>query len=70
MQPILVILVVGLTPALVGPHTPGLRRLAERGAMRPLDTVTPAVTCTVQSTPTAGIFAISPKCGCGASRTA
>jgi predicted AlkP superfamily pyrophosphatase or phosphodiesterase len=55
MQPTLVILVVGLTPALVGPHTPNLRRLAERGALRPLDTVTPAVTCTVQSTLVTGL---------------
>jgi predicted AlkP superfamily pyrophosphatase or phosphodiesterase len=46
----LVIDVVGLTPALVGEHTPNLRRLAERGTMRPLETVNPAVTTTVQST--------------------
>ncbi len=46
----LVLNVVGLTPTLLGPHTPNLRALAERGAMRPLATVTPAVTCTVQST--------------------
>ncbi|MDP6565357.1 MAG: alkaline phosphatase family protein [Alphaproteobacteria bacterium] len=50
MQRTLVLLVVGLTPALVGEHTPNIRRLAERGGQRPLRTVTPAVTCTVQST--------------------
>ncbi|HSR70892.1 MAG TPA: alkaline phosphatase family protein [Kiloniellales bacterium] len=50
MRPVLVILVVGLTPSLVGAHTPNLRRLAERGAQRPLRTVLPAVTCTAQST--------------------
>lgn len=50
MQPTLVILAVGLTPNLIGAHTPNLARLAGRGAMRPLATVTPAVTCTVQAT--------------------
>jgi predicted AlkP superfamily pyrophosphatase or phosphodiesterase len=50
MHPALVILAVGLSPALVGEHTPNLRRLAARGGLRPLRTVTPAVTCTVQST--------------------
>ena len=50
MKNTLVILVVGLTPSLVGVHTPNLKRLAERGAMRPLTTVLPAVTCTAQST--------------------
>ena len=50
MRHTLVILVVGLTPSLVGAHTPNLKRLAERGALRPLTTVLPAVTCTVQST--------------------
>ena len=42
--------VVGLTPELVGAHTPCLRRLAGRGGLRPLTTITPAVTCSVQST--------------------
>ncbi len=50
MQPTLVILVVGLSPSLIGEHTPHLKKLAERGAARPLTTVVPAVTCTVQST--------------------
>lgn len=50
MTPALVILVVGLTPALVGDHTPHLKALANRGGMRPLATVLPAVTCTVQAT--------------------
>ena len=50
MQRTLVVLAVGLTPSLIGPNTPNLKRLAERGAMKPLQTVTPAVTCTVQST--------------------
>jgi predicted AlkP superfamily pyrophosphatase or phosphodiesterase len=45
----LVLNVVGLTPGLLA-HAPHLKRLAEQGAMRPLATVTPAVTTTVQST--------------------
>jgi predicted AlkP superfamily pyrophosphatase or phosphodiesterase len=55
MKQTLVILVVGLTPNLVGPHTPNLARLAAKGALRPLGTVTPAVTCTVQSTLLTGL---------------
>jgi len=56
MNPTLVILAVGLSPALVGAHTPNLQRLAKRGAMRALATVTPAVTCTVQSTLVTGLM--------------
>jgi predicted AlkP superfamily pyrophosphatase or phosphodiesterase len=56
MTPVLVILAVGLSPALVGEHTPNLKRLAARGALRPLRTVTPAVTCTVQSTLVTGLM--------------
>jgi predicted AlkP superfamily pyrophosphatase or phosphodiesterase len=41
--------VVGLTPALLA-HAPNLSRLASTGCMRPLTTITPAVTTTVQST--------------------
>ena len=55
MQDTLVILVVGLTPSLVGPHTPHLEKLAKRGAMRPLSTPIPAVTCTSQSTLVTGL---------------
>ncbi|HMB48523.1 MAG TPA: alkaline phosphatase family protein, partial [Afifellaceae bacterium] len=56
MKPTLVILAVGLSPSLVGVHTPNLKRLAERGGMRPLKTVTPAVTCTAQSTLVTGLM--------------
>jgi predicted AlkP superfamily pyrophosphatase or phosphodiesterase len=49
MNPTLVLDVVGMTPALMA-HAPHLKALADRGAMRPLNTVTPAVTTTVQST--------------------
>ncbi len=50
MEKTLVILVVGLSPALVGEHTPHLQKLARKGGMRALTAVTPAVTCTAQST--------------------
>lgn len=50
MRPTIVINVVGLTPALLGPHAPNLQRLATSGGMRSLETVTPAVTTSVQAT--------------------
>ncbi|WMT85501.1 alkaline phosphatase family protein [Pelagibacterium sp. 26DY04] len=50
MKQTLVLLVVGLTPSLLGKHTPSLAKLAERGGQRPLATVVPAVTCSVQAT--------------------
>lgn len=56
MHRTLVLLVVGLAPNLVGAHTPNLRRLADRGGLRPLETVTPAVTCTAQSTLVTGLL--------------
>ena len=49
MNRTLVLNVVGMTPALLS-HAPHLAALAKQGAMRPLQTVTPAVTTTVQST--------------------
>ena len=55
MQKTLVILAVGLSPSLLGEHTPNLNRLVERGGVRPLDTITPAVTCSVQSTLVTGL---------------
>lgn len=42
--------VVGLTPALIGPHTPRVREFMSRGAMAHLGHVLPAVTTSVQST--------------------
>ena len=56
MRQTLVLLVVGLSPGLVGPHTPALSKLASRGGLRPLNTVTPAVTCTSQSTLVTGLM--------------
>jgi predicted AlkP superfamily pyrophosphatase or phosphodiesterase len=55
MRQTLVLDVVGLTPALLA-EAPHLAALASRGAMRPIETVTPAVTCTVQSTFTTGLL--------------
>ena len=49
MHPVIALLVVGLTPAHLG-HMPRLSALASAGTVRPLVTVTPAVTCTVQAT--------------------
>jgi predicted AlkP superfamily pyrophosphatase or phosphodiesterase len=46
---LLVLNVVGLTPRLL-PHMPALRAMAATGCTATLDTVFPAVTCTVQST--------------------
>ncbi|MEA1675978.1 alkaline phosphatase family protein [Nitrospirillum sp. BR 11163] len=62
MHRTVVLLVVGLTPDLVGADTPHLAALASRGGLRPLETVTPAVTCTVQSTLVTGL----PPAGHGA----
>jgi predicted AlkP superfamily pyrophosphatase or phosphodiesterase len=56
VQRTVVLDVVGLTPDLVGPHTPHLARFAREGALRPLATVVPAVTCSVQSTFTTGLL--------------
>ena len=50
MHPTIAILVVGLSPHHLGPNTPHLSGLARAGAARPLATVTPAVTCSVQAT--------------------
>ena len=49
MKRTLVLDVVGLTPSLLE-HAPNLAALARRGSVRPLVTVVPAVTTTVQST--------------------
>jgi predicted AlkP superfamily pyrophosphatase or phosphodiesterase len=56
MQPTVVINVVGLTPRMLGPDAPNLTRLAARGGMRALGTVTPAVTCSAQATFLTGVL--------------
>ncbi len=48
--------VVGLTPNLLGDATPHLHALARTGGVRPLKTILPAVTCSVQSTFTTGLL--------------
>jgi predicted AlkP superfamily pyrophosphatase or phosphodiesterase len=50
MRPTLILLVVGLTPRLLGARTPRLAAFGRAGAVRPLTTITPAVTCSVQAT--------------------
>lgn len=49
MHRTVVLNVVGLTPALLGEATPNLSAFVRTGAVRPLATVLPAVTCSVQS---------------------
>lgn len=56
MNRVLVLNVVGLTPALLGQHAPHLSALAKRGGLRPLTTIIPAVTCSVQATFTTGLL--------------
>jgi predicted AlkP superfamily pyrophosphatase or phosphodiesterase len=50
MQPVLLIDVVGLSARMIGERTPALAELARRGAMAPMSTVLPAVTCSAQAT--------------------
>jgi predicted AlkP superfamily pyrophosphatase or phosphodiesterase len=49
LRSVLAMIVVGLTPRHLGPLMPRLSKLAREGAMVPLQTVTPAVTCSVQA---------------------
>lgn len=51
-----VINVVGLTPALLGEHTPYLSSFSRAGGQVPIRTVLPAVTCSVQSTFLTGLL--------------
>jgi predicted AlkP superfamily pyrophosphatase or phosphodiesterase len=50
VQQTLVLNVVGLTPALIGEHTPALKAFRDAHALSSLTTILPAVTCSVQST--------------------
>ena len=50
MNKTVVINVVGLTPSLLGKHTPMLSRWAEQGKVATVEPVLPAVTCSVQAT--------------------
>jgi predicted AlkP superfamily pyrophosphatase or phosphodiesterase len=48
--PTVVLNVVGLTQALLGPDTPNLNALCRDGSTAPIHAVTPAVTCSAQAT--------------------
>ncbi|MBD5654688.1 MAG: alkaline phosphatase family protein [Candidatus Eremiobacteraeota bacterium] len=50
MKPLVVLNVVGLTSDLLGHDAPNLTALQRRGGLRTMTTVSPAVTCSVQST--------------------
>src|SRR5512144_2481788 len=54
-KPLIVLNVVGLTPRQL-PHMPNVRQIAEHGFQAQLDTVFPAVTCTVQSSLLTGLL--------------
>jgi predicted AlkP superfamily pyrophosphatase or phosphodiesterase len=53
---LVVINVVGLTHDMIGENTPNIRRLLETGFSRPMSTVLPAVTCSVQATLLTGLM--------------
>ena len=55
-RPLVVLDIVGLTPSMLGQHTPRLAGLAGKGFACPLGTVLPAVTCTTQSTLLTGLL--------------
>jgi predicted AlkP superfamily pyrophosphatase or phosphodiesterase len=50
MSRLAVINVVGLTEALIGPHTPSIQAFAQKGKVSRIVPVIPAVTCSAQST--------------------
>ncbi|MFH7026788.1 MAG: alkaline phosphatase family protein [Heteroscytonema crispum UTEX LB 1556] len=50
MKKTVVLNVVGLTPKLIGEHTPFLSRWVEKGKIATVEPVLPAVTCSVQAT--------------------
>ncbi len=56
MTPVLALNVVGLSPRFIGEATPNLAKLAHRGRMQPLHTVTPAVTCSAQTSYLTGLM--------------
>jgi predicted AlkP superfamily pyrophosphatase or phosphodiesterase len=55
MRGCLLIDVVGLTPRLVAERAPNVAALAREGALAPMDTVLPAVTCSAQATMLTGL---------------
>ena len=56
IRQLIVINVVGLTHEMIGENTPHIRRLMDTGFARPMATVFPAVTCSVQATLLTGLM--------------
>ena len=56
MHKTVVIDVVGLTPELIGAHTPNLRAFVEAGKRASVEPMLPAVTCSAQSTYLTGLW--------------
>ena len=56
MHKTVVIDVVGLTPELIGEHTPNLRAFVEAGKRASVEPMLPAVTCSAQSTYLTGLW--------------
>jgi predicted AlkP superfamily pyrophosphatase or phosphodiesterase len=48
--------VVGLTPELIGEHTPNLKKWFDQGKVTPVESMLPAVTCSVQATYLTGVM--------------
>ena len=55
-RPLVVIDIVGLTPALLGEHTPNINRLADDGWWSPMEGVFPALTCPAQASMLTGLL--------------
>ena len=55
MQPLLILNIVGLAPCHIGSLTPRLSAFVAGGKLVPLETVTPAVTCSVQASIMTGL---------------
>jgi predicted AlkP superfamily pyrophosphatase or phosphodiesterase len=53
---VVVVLVVGLTPSMLGPDAPHLTALAKDGFVAPLTPVLPAVTCSTQASMLTGLW--------------
>jgi predicted AlkP superfamily pyrophosphatase or phosphodiesterase len=56
MHKTVVINAVGLSPSLIGEHTPRIAALQQQGGSVPLQSMLPAVTCSVQSTYLTGVW--------------
>src|SRR5258706_11604899 len=60
MKSVLLVDIVGLTPRLLSERTPNLLALGKSGAMAPMTTVLPAVTCSAQATMLTGLAPSGP----------